>query len=220
MGYPVYKNRGCYAWNTSKFCSFQCVCLHQVKGCRTIGCCHYSYECRTWTKSSSHCTSSNAATTDLPCSIPCASTMDVCASTNAWQIPIPCCDELPCLPIWPTTCATWCFTVIITWYCSTALHSFGRLLHLLWHLVFTGPVCWTGKKTEIRLNPTAKDQTTGCGCTNSEFFWLPVATFVEKLKTEKNRARPVATGLSSRYVLDLTHAHFSLIVGLWIIKNG
>ena len=45
-------------------------------------------------------------------------------------------------------------------------------------------------------------------------FWLPVATFVEKLKNQKNRSRPVATGLSSSHVLDLTHAHFLLIVGL------
>ena len=39
-------------------------------------------------------------------------------------------------------------------------------------------------------------------------------------KPKKNRSRPVATGLSSRHVLELTHAHFSLIVGLWIIKSG
>ena len=55
-------------------------------------------------------------------------------------------------------------------------------------VVFAGPVRWTGKKTETGLNPTAKDQTTGCGCTNSEFFRLPVATFVEK---SKNRKKPV-----------------------------
>ena len=55
-------------------------------------------------------------------------------------------------------------------------------------IVFAGPVCWTGKKTEIELNPTAKDRTTGCGCTNSEFFRLPVATFVKK---SKNRKKPV-----------------------------
>ena len=54
------------------------------------------------------------------------------------------------------------------------------------HLVFAGPVRWTGKKTEIGLNPTAKDRTTGCGCTNSEFFRLPVATFVDKSKNRKN----------------------------------
>ena len=74
--------------------------------------------------------------------------------------------------------------------------------------MFAGPVCWTGKKTEIELNPTAKDRTTGCGCTNSEFFRLPVAMFVEKSKNRKK------TGLLSRHVLDLTYAHFSLIVGL------
>ena len=55
-------------------------------------------------------------------------------------------------------------------------------------LVFAGPVRWTGKKTEIGLNPTAKDWTTGCGCTNSEFFRLPVAMFVKK---SKNRKKPV-----------------------------
>ena len=82
------------------------------------------------------------------------------------------------------------------------------------YLVFAGPVRWAGKKTEIELNPTAKDRTTGFGFTNSEFFRLPVATFVEKSKNRKNRSRSVATGLSSRHVLDLTHAHSSLIVGL------
>ena len=81
-------------------------------------------------------------------------------------------------------------------------------------LVLAGPVHWTEKKTEIELNPTAKDQTTGCSCTNSEIFWLPVARFVEKLKNRKNQSRPVVTGLSSRHVLNLTHAHTYLTVGL------
>ena len=54
-------------------------------------------------------------------------------------------------------------------------------------LVFAGPVCWTGKKAEIELNPTATDRTTGCGCTNFEFFQLPVATCVEKSKNRKKR---------------------------------
>ena len=64
----------------------------------------------------------------------------------------------------------------------------GPTLEELAHVVFAGPVHWTGKKTEIGLNPTAKDQTTGCGCTNSEFFRLPVAMFVKK---SKNRKKPV-----------------------------
>ena len=64
-------------------------------------------------------------------------------------------------------------------------------------LVFAGPVHWTGKKTEIELNPTAKDQTTGCGCTNSEIFQLPVAMFVEK---SKNRKKPVQTGCNRSFV--------------------
>ena len=59
---------------------------------------------------------------------------------------------------------------------------------VLSEIVFAGPVRWTGKKTDIGLNPTAKDRTTGCGCTNSEFFRLPGATFVEK---SKNRRKPV-----------------------------
>ena len=58
---------------------------------------------------------------------------------------------------------------------------------LLLPLVFAGPVRWTGKKTEIELNPTAKDRTTGCGCTNPEFFRLPVATFVEKSENRKKQ---------------------------------
>ena len=61
--------------------------------------------------------------------------------------------------------------------------------------MFAGPVRWTGKKTKIELNPTAKDRTTGCGCTNSEIFQLPVAMFVEKLKNRKktglDRLQPV-----------------------------
>ena len=65
---------------------------------------------------------------------------------------------------------------------------------------------WKKKKTKIKLNPTAKDCTTSCSCTNSENFWLPVARFVEKLKNRKIWSRLVATGLSSHHVLDLTHA--------------
>ena len=61
-----------------------------------------------------------------------------------------------------------------------------------YHVVFAGPVRWTGKKTEIRLNPTAKDWTISCGCTNTEFFRLPVATFVKKSKNwEKPVFRPI-----------------------------
>ena len=63
------------------------------------------------------------------------------------------------------------------------------------YIVFAGPVFWTEKKTEIELNPTAIDQTTGCSCTNSEIFRLPIARFVKKSKNrKKNRSRPVATG--------------------------
>jgi hypothetical protein len=44
-------------------------------------------------------------------------------------------------------------------------------------IVFAGPVAWTEKKTETELNTTAKDQTSGCGCTNPETFRLPVTGF-------------------------------------------
>jgi len=39
-------------------------------------------------------------------------------------------------------------------------------------LVFAGSVAWTEKKTETEPNTTEKDRTNGCGCTNSEVFWL------------------------------------------------
>jgi len=52
----------------------------------------------------------------------------------------------------------------------------------LLHVVFAGPVHWTENMTETKLNPTAKDWTTGCSCTDSENFQLPVARFVEKWK--------------------------------------
>ena len=52
------------------------------------------------------------------------------------------------------------------------------------------------------------------------FFGCQLRCLSKNRKTEKNRSRPVATGRSSCHVLDLTYAHFSLIVGLWIIKNG
>ena len=73
--------------------------------------------------------------------------------------------------------------------------------------VEAGSVCRSSslgwkKKTEIELNPTAKDRTTSCRCTNSEIFQLPVKMFVEKSKNQKK------TGLSSSHVLELTHAHF------------
>ena len=64
-------------------------------------------------------------------------------------------------------------------------------------LVFAGPVRWTGKKTEIELNPTAKYRTTSCSCTNSEFFRLPVVRFVKK---SKNQKKPVETGRNWAFV--------------------
>ena len=73
------------------------------------------------------------------------------------------------------------------WKGQETLDSRNKLVSR--QVVFAGPVHWTGKKkTEIGLNSTAKDRTTGCGCTNSEFFRLQVAMFVEKLK---NRKKPV-----------------------------
>ena len=45
------------------------------------------------------------------------------------------------------------------------------------YLVFAGPVDWTENFTETELDTTAKDRTTGCGCPDSESFWLPVLRF-------------------------------------------
>ena len=73
---------------------------------------------------------------------------------------------------------------------------FHAIFHSFW-LVFTGPVRWTGKQTKIELNPTAKDRTTGCSCTNFEFFQLPVVRFVKKLK---NQTKPVYTGCNQSFV--------------------
>jgi hypothetical protein len=71
-------------------------------------------------------------------------------------------------------------------------------------LVFSGPIYRT--EPQSSLFPVAVAH-----------IWdqlqLPVAMFCKYLKTEKDRFRPVATGLSSRHVLDLTHAHFYLIFG-------
>ena len=51
------------------------------------------------------------------------------------------------------------------------------------------------KKTEIGLNPTAKDRTTGCGCTNSEFFSVASCDVCRKIekpkKTGLDRLQPV-----------------------------
>ena len=80
------------------------------------------------------------------------------------------------------------YSPILTRKSVTPLPTLTSSYYLLLSVVFAGPIRWTGKKTEIELNPTAKDRTTGCGCTNSEFFQLPVATFVEK---SKNRKKPV-----------------------------
>ena len=44
------------------------------------------------------------------------------------------------------------------------------------------------KMTETKLNPTAKDQTTSCSCTNSENFQLPLARFVDNWKTKKTQS--------------------------------
>ena len=62
---------------------------------------------------------------------------------------------------------------------------FTRVFISCLYVVFAGPVHWTKKMTETELNPTTKDQTTGCSCPNFEIFWLPVAMFVEKSKDQK-----------------------------------
>ena len=87
--------------------------------------------------------------------------------------------------------ASWKWLYMEDYWCKTLPSAFlswpGLILQDDLWLVFTGPVCWTEKKTEIELNPTAKDRTTSCSCTNSEIFQLPVVRFVEKLKNQKKR---------------------------------
>ena len=70
--------------------------------------------------------------------------------------------------------------MVLDGHCPSPCVGSGHELWLL--LVFTGPIHWTEKKTEIELNPTEKDWTTGCSCTNSEIFCLLVARFVKKSK--------------------------------------
>jgi len=55
-------------------------------------------------------------------------------------------------------------------------------------LVFAGPVGWTENMTKTELNTTTKDQTSGCGCTDPENFWLPIPTFDEN---QKDLRKPV-----------------------------
>ena len=81
-----------------------------------------------------------------------------------------------------------------------------------YHTTCRGSVCrssvGTEKETEIELNPTAKDRTTGCSCTNSENFRLPVARFVKKLKNRKktglDRLQPVFCPVMCRNLLAHT----------------
>ena len=86
-------------------------------------------------------------------------------------------------------------------------------------LVFAGSVCSTEKMTRTELNPTAKDWTTGCSCTNSKIFSCQLEGLLKNQKTEKSQSRLVSTGLLSHHILDLTHTHIYLIFGPWIIKK-
>jgi hypothetical protein len=76
---------------------------------------------------------------------------------------------------------------------------------------------WSGCIAGHRLRRVRQELS---GLNHSVFFvacphlgFVPVAMFCKYLKTEKDRFRPVATGLLSRHVLDLTHAQFYLIFG-------
>ena len=110
------------------------------------------------------------------------------------------------------------------WGITQCQDHWMNLHKVVLNLAFAGPVRWTGKKTEIELNPTAKDWTTSCGCTNSEFFWLPVAMFVKKSKNQReNRSFvPSCVGPYSRTLFpncrSLNHKKRSRI-GWDIAKN-
>ena len=89
----------------------------------------------------------------------------------------------------------------VWWWCRFLLKMVIHWLMALYisdtpyHLVFAGPVRWTGKKTEIELNPTEKDRTTSCGCTNSDFFSVASCDVCQKIekpkKTGLDRLQPV-----------------------------
>lgn len=86
----------------------------------------------------------------------------------------------------------WIFGIIMR-YCPT-FFPLKTDSFVLIGLMFAGPVHWTEHMTETELNLTAKDQTAGCSCTYSDFFWLPVVMFVEKMERLKklvNRLKPV-----------------------------
>ena len=86
-------------------------------------------------------------------------------------------------------------------------------------VVFTGPI---GPKKWPKLNWTQL-QRTGSPVAVAlilKFFSCQLQGLSKNWKTEKNQSKLVATSLSFRYMLDLTHAHIYLIFGPWIIKNG
>jgi len=81
--------------------------------------------------------------------------------------------------------------------CSIIMELSLRYSCMKWCcIVFAGPVHWTENMTKTELNPTAKDWTAGCSCTDSKNFQLPVARSVEKWK---DRKRLVQTGCNQSF---------------------
>ena len=100
----------------------------------------------------------------------------------------------------------------------TATEGTAENFHL-WPIVFTGPVHWTEKRPKSNWTQLQKTGPLVAVAQIVKIFSCQLWGLLKNWKTEKNWSRPVATGLSSCQVLELIHAHFSLIFGLWIIKK-
>ena len=80
-------------------------------------------------------------------------------------------------------------------------------------IVFAGPVRWIGKKDWNKTEPNCKRPDHRLRLHKFWIFLVASCNVCQKIKKpkKKNWYRPVATGLSSHHVLDLTYAHFSLL---------
>jgi len=113
----------------------------------------------------------------------------------------------------------------LKWYSTSKSWSYKLQQWVLYQthtkssdLVFTSPVYRTGNIHRTKLDWTSLFPVAVAHIWGQFSCQLPC--FCRYLKTDKDRSRLVATGLSSHHMLDLTHTHIYLIFGPWIIKNG
>ena len=170
-----------------------------------------------------HCPKS-ARECRVPCSwAPCSH--DATSTSPASQMQDHTCNVIT--EIWDSYhCCLWYFEWMAIWFYAPSI------FYIFWILILDLLVQWPRisvrrsssldwKKDRNRTEPNRKRPDHRLQLhIFMNFFGCQLRCLSKNRKTEKNRSRPVATGLSSRRVLDLTHTHFSLIVGLWIIKNG